>query len=138
MIYLPELGMVPDGTVRVVNELRNYDERLYLKRNPDSGEWCVYVKQEYGSILDDMPVLGLGAEIPTDWYFVLAKIQSMDTLRYAKDLLTDMNKSNARRQQAALNQRNDAVMEAAEHMEYALRREGNSPVIKSVRYRRRW
>lgn len=137
-IYLPELGVVSKATWRVDDELRKYDERLYLKLHPMTGDYCVYVRQPIWSTLEDIAVLGLGENPPTDWWVVLNKIREMDTLNHASNMLEETNKHNDRLRAERKAFSDAKIFEGAEALEYALRREGKSPVIKSVRYRRRW
>jgi hypothetical protein len=137
-VYLPELGMVSKATLKVDDELRRYDERLFLKRHPDTGDYCVYIKQPHWSDPPDVVVLGLGPNPPIDWYAVLYKMYEMDTLNHASTMLNAVNEWNEKKRREAKQRADEATMFAAEHLEYAKRREGKSSVVKSVRYRRRW
>lgn len=138
MIFIPHLGVVSEATARVDSELNRYDERLYLRKNLDTGDWCVYVKSPYWADTDDLPVLGLGPVPPIDWYAVLSKIIQMDTQRHASKMLEQVNANNAKKKAEAKYKADEGAMYAAEHLEYARRREGKSNIIKSVRFRGRW
>lgn len=139
LVYLPELGMVAKATLKVDTELRRYDERLYLKKNPHTGDFCVYVRMPYWSTAEDVPVLGLGDTMPLDWRPVLEKIQKMDTQRHASNMIEDITRHNDEIRREAKQKADEATLFAAEVIEYAKRREGKSPVVKSVRPSgRRW
>lgn len=91
-IYVPGKGNMDTRILRVDRALHQYDERLYLKFNEVSQEWCVFVKVPRGSG-DDVPVLGLGTEVPHRDY-VLEKIRSMDTKTHASNMLELIRRNN--------------------------------------------
>lgn len=121
-IWIPSShGAVSSAVWRVNQALKEYDERLSIGRNSETGDWCVYVLKARN---DYFPVLGLGREEPTDVSAVMKRIVAADTTRHASSMLKDINDHNA----AIKKQFDDAAKEgdeiAAEVLEFADRKLG--------------
>src|SRR5690348_6157740 len=78
---------------RVNLALKEYDERLTLAQNQDTGDWCVYMKMKPGSEMEYFPVFGLGPEMPTDPQPVMERVYKGDLVRQGEKLLREVEEA---------------------------------------------
>lgn len=128
-IWLPGKGEVDPLVWKVNLAVKEYDERLSVGRNEESGEWCVFIKMPPGGDWPELfPVLGLGPQEPTDPEEVLRRIYKADTVRHGTKILNELNRGNDRRMKEKYDDPADeAAMLMAEVMDYAHRRTGTAP-----------
>lgn len=122
-IYLPGRGMVNLTARRIDKAVNEYDERLFFRLNPQTGDWCVYRKQEHGK--EPIAVLGFGRDIPHP-NDVIARLRQTDS--YRRDLVRQINEHNDRRKkelQDAVDEGQEAMAEALEWGTRKMKGSGN-------------
>lgn len=123
-VWIPNKGNWSSSAQRVDTAVREYDERLYFRRNPDTNDWCVYIKTELDA---GIPVLGFGDTIPHP-DDALKKLYLTDTMRHGEKLLDDMNRRNESIRKEKLRGAEEASGEAAEVLEWGHRKMETHPV----------
>jgi hypothetical protein len=128
-IYLPGRGVVSLRVTALDRAAREYDERLRVGKNEQTGDWCVFIQMERGTFPpnDLYPLFGMGPNenaLPEP-HELKKKLYETDTVRHGTEILDRMNRENAelKRQQekGALH----AQELAAEAYEWGLRRMSN-------------
>jgi hypothetical protein len=134
-LYLPGVGNVEPAVYRAHAAAHEYDERLSFRRNEATGDYCVFIKtpRPHGEHNPpEIPVLGFGREVPTGEQ-VVARLRAADTLRRGEDILRDIDRNNDRLDAERKYRGDQAIGDAAERLEKVMRKEGLSPVVKSLR-----
>jgi hypothetical protein len=128
-IYIPGHGEMSWDEVRVDRAVKEYDERLFFARNADTWDWCVFIKMPAPE--SAYPVLGFGHNVPPVDH-VMQRLVAADTMRAGNKIYDDIVKSQndyrAKLDYAA----SQAGEEAAEPVEWLMRKHGKSPIIKSL------
>ncbi len=130
--YHNRLGMVDANIILVDNAVSEYDERLFIDRHRETGDWVVMIKMERPN--PPYPVLGFGPNLPPK-HQVMQRLIESDAQR--NDIRGEINKANALREKHIDDQRREAVGESAEIVEYLSRKEGHLPEYKSYRKAKR-
>jgi hypothetical protein len=132
--FIPGLGNVTRDEFLAHRACQDYDTRLSFKKNPKNGQYAIFVKLERGNEwgVPEKPVLGFGYEVPNPDE-VRAKIYNADTWRHGQRHLDEMDARNAARKKESEMIRDAAAGDSAERIEKVLRRDGKSPIIKSLR-----
>lgn len=136
-IVVPGKGLTNSAALAVDAAVKEYDELLHFGYNPTNEDWCVYRKLPRGFVdapyvIDGEPViivLGFGDRIPHPDE-VNRRLYETDALRHGDRLLKEMNENNLRLKRAREEENEALTQEVAERMELAMRKEGQSPVVK--------
>lgn len=134
--FIPGLGNVTRDEFLAHRACQDYDSRLTFKKNPKNGQYAIFVQLERNNEwgVPEKPVLGFGYTVPHP-DLVREKIYNADTWQHGQRHLDEMDARNdAIRKQSEMI-RVAARDESAERLEKVLRRDGKSPVIKSLRPR---
>jgi hypothetical protein len=133
-LYVPGLGDVTPKHLRVHKAVKEYEERCSFKRNPDTGQMCVYITMPRGWDPPEIPVVGWNEEAIPHEDDVVKWLYQHDASRHGDKLRQDMNKRNEDRKKAAwYDLENDHVEATAEAMEFEIRKAGEHPNHKSLR-----
>jgi hypothetical protein len=112
---------------RIEQAVNAYDERLFFQRNEQTGDWCVYIRMP--SPEPPYPVIGFGTEIPA-LDDVMYRIQKADSMKHGNQIYADMIKSQREYRNNLDKMAAAASTEAAEPVEFLMRKHGKSPVVK--------
>lgn len=123
-IILPTSAIPDAQALRIEKRLKQHDENLSVKFNQMTKEWCVYVK-ERGSDYEEVPVMGLGYELPSDDW-VMNKMYEMDTWGYAKRLLPKIREHNQRLRDSHEKYMKDVDKETADKVRFLLAHPGRT------------
>lgn len=111
---------------------KDYDARLVFKFNPPNGDYILQVRTDMS---DGMPrlktVLGFGKRLPTPDE-VTKTLYESDGWRHGDRVLREMDAREAVKKKNNEWLRSEIAGEAAERIEKVMRRDGKSPVIKSL------
>lgn len=129
-LFIPGQGMVDTRVYRVDAAVKAYDSRLMFGQHPETGDYCVFVELPRPN--EPYPVIGFGQEVP-DPDKVVERLQRADTMRNGDAIYRDVVKSQEAYRKGLEYQTDQAGEESAEVIEHFMRREGKSPVIKSLR-----
>jgi hypothetical protein len=129
-IYIPGRGSVDSGVYKVDAAVRKYNERLSFKLNEDTQEYCIYMRMPRPE--PDLPILGFGREVPHP-DAACKKLWESDTMIHGDKILNDILKSQEDFKNAKRYAADQASADSAERIEYLMRTNGDSPVIKSTR-----
>lgn len=116
-------GLVDSDELAVDRAVNEYDERLYFKRNEETGQYCVYIKTPANE--PDIPILG--------WDYIphpedaCKRLYQTDSLRHGEQILDDMNRRNAEYNRKFKDAADDATYQVAEAFESNLRAQGLHP-----------
>ena len=113
---------------RVDRALHAYDERLMFARNEDTGDWCVFVRMPRPQ--EPFPLMGFGDSIPEP-NFVLAKVQEGHLVKHKERIWKEIIDSQKEYKKGFADRADDARDESVEAIEFMMRQEGKSPIIKS-------
>lgn len=89
-IHIPGIGETSTESRAVDRAVNEYDERLYFKRNEETGQWCIYMKMPHGEA--PYPVFGFDT-MPSP-LFAIESLVKADTMRQGEQILNDMNRKN--------------------------------------------
>ena len=128
MIHHNRLGLVDAAVYQLDKAATEYDERLFLDKHRDTGEWCLYVLLERPQ--KPYPVFVLGDRLPTKDAFI-QRLRESDTQR--NDIREQVNKANEAHQASIDAKKREEIGKGAEAMEYILRKQGAIPNTKSYR-----
>lgn len=136
-ILVPGLGITNSEALKVDAAVKEYDELLHFGFNPTNQDWCVYRKLPRGYQnapyhIDGEPVLivlGFQDRIPSPEQAV-KRLWETDALRHGDAILKRMNAANERLKKEQDEEFDAVTQEAAERIELALRKQGDSPVVK--------
>ena len=129
-IWLPRMGEVDVRVWKVNQAVKEYDERLSVGRNEETGDWCVYIKMPPGSYVELYPVHGLGPEMPTDPQPILEHLWKIDAARHGTQLLRDLEKGQEKWRAEQIRKQLEPNIILADVMEFAMRRFGQTPYTK--------
>lgn len=128
-IYLPGRGVVSLRVTALDRAAREYDERLRVGRNEDTGDWCVFIQMARGTFppTDLYPLLGMGPneDALPDPQLLRERLWKSDTLRHGNEILDRMNRENEAIKQEKEKAAQQATAIAAEAYEWGLRRMSN-------------
>ena len=127
-IYIPGRGSVDSGVYKVDAAVRKYNERLSFKLNEDTQEYCIYMRMPRPE--PDLPILGFGREVPHP-DAACKKLWESDTMIHGDKILNDILKSQEEYKAALRYNSDQASADSAERVEHLMRKNGDSPVIKS-------
>ena len=130
-LWLPE-SHADKALVSLNRAVREYDERLRFMRNEVNGDWVVAMLMPHGEA--PIPVLGFGFELP-DPAEVLKKMHEIDTKQHGDQILESIWKNNEQLKAAAAARAEDGEWRYAEGLEFLMRRDGQTPYMKSLRKR---
>lgn len=122
------LGMVDLHVAKVDRAVSEYDERLYLDRHPENGDWVIMIKMERPS--DPYPVLGLQYDLP-DVRDVIQRLRESDSTR--EDIRQRIIKFNEAKAKEVDYKVKENVGAGAELADFISRKEYRSPETKSYR-----
>lgn len=125
------LGLVDLNVIKVDAAINDYDERLYLERHKETGDWVVMIAMERPS--EPYPVLGF-QELP-DVRTVIQKLRESDSRR--EDIRQQIMKFNAAKDKEIDYKIQENVGQGAELVEHISRKTGKVPEYKSYRKRKR-
>ena len=129
-LFIPGQGTVDSRVYMIDAALKEYDSRLKFDRNQDTGDWCVFIEMPRPE--PPYPVIGFGDNIP-DASIVLDRVKRGDTMRTGNTIYRDIVRSQEKFRANQDYKTDQAGEESAEVIEHFMRREGKSPVIKSLR-----
>ena len=129
-LFIPGQGMVDTGVYRVDAAVKAYDSRLMFGQHPETGDYCVFVELPRPN--EPYPVIGFGSEVP-DPDKVVERLQRADTMRNGDAIYREVVRSQESYRKDLEYKTDQAGEESAEVIEHFMRREGKSPVIKSLR-----
>ena len=114
---------------RVDRAVNAYDERLMFARNEDTKDWCVFVRMP--SPQEPMPVFGFGDRIP-DPVEAVAKVQEGHLVKHKERIWKEIIDSQEKYRADLTYNSDQARDESVEAIEFMMRQEGLSPVVKSL------
>ena len=129
-LFIPGQGMVDTRVYRVDAAVKAYDSRLMFGQHPETGDYCVFVELPRPN--EPYPVIGFGREVP-DPDKVVERLQRADTMRNGDAIYREVVRSQESYRKDLEYKTDQAGEESAEVIEHFMRREGKSPVIKSLR-----
>lgn len=121
------LGLVDLNVLKVDAAVNDYDERLYLERHKETGDWVVMITMERPS--DPYPVLGF-KDLP-DPRTVVQKLRESDSQR--EDIRQRIMQYNKAKDRELDHKIQENVGAGAEALEYISRKEGKVSEYKSYR-----
>lgn len=127
-IYHARLGLVDLNVAQVDAAINQYDERLYLDKHPETGDWVVMIKMERPS--DPYPVYGFQYVLPSARE-VIQKLRSTDSQR--EDIRKQIIKYNEQKARDADHIVKEQVGAGAELAEHVVRKSGRIPETRSFR-----
>ena len=107
---------------------KDYDKRLFFRQHPDTNDWCVFVEMPRGE--DPYPVVGWPDGYLPDVNTVMDRIKEGDTLRNGDRMYNESVKSQFAHKAELERKSSEASEMAAEVAEFAMRKQGLSPVVK--------
>lgn len=119
MVAHNRLGMVDSIIAKLDRAAGEYDERLFIDKHRDTGQWALFIKLERP--LEPYPVFLLGEPLPTPERFI-EKLQTTDSQR--RDIRADMNKANEAHMAEIDRKTQQEIGKAAEVIEYLSRAQG--------------
>lgn len=126
--YHKTLGLVDINVIQVDAAINEYDERLYLDKHPETGDWVVMIRMERPSA--PYPVYGFQYVLPSARE-VVQKLRETDSQR--EDIRKNIIKYNEEREKALDYEVKQNVAAGAELVEHIARKEGRIPEYKSYR-----
>lgn len=129
-IYIPGRGSVDSNVYKVDAAVRQYNDRLSFGLNEDTQEYCIFMRMPHPEPV--LPILGFGREVPHP-DAACKKLWESDTMIHGDKILNDILKSQEEYKAALRYNSDQASADSAERIEYLMRTNGDSPVIKSTR-----
>jgi len=114
---------------RVDRAVNAYDERLMFARNDDTGDWCVFVRMP--SPQPPYPVFGFGDRIP-DPVEAVSKVQEGHLVKHKERIWKEITDSQQEYRKSLSDPVDEARDESVEAIEFMMRKEGLSPIVKSL------
>lgn len=127
MVYHNRLGTVDSNVVKVDTAVSEYDERLFLDRHPENGDWVVMIRMPRPG--RPYPVLGF-QELP-EVHVVIEKLRASDSMR--EDIRKNMLRYNIQKDRELDHKIAENVGAAAELVEHISRKTGKVSEYKSYR-----
>ena len=132
-IFIPDVGELTREEYDAYRAAKEYDERLVFSWNPDGQDYVLYIKTDMS---DGMPrlkkVLGFGRECPSPDK-IKETLYESDGWKHGDKVLREMDAREKTRTKNSTMVREAIAEEAAVRIEHTLRRDGKSPIIKSLR-----
>lgn len=128
-LFIPGQGVTDTRAYRVDAAIKQYDERLMFGQHPDTGDWCVFIRLPRPE--QPYPVIGFGKDIPEP-SSVLERLQRADTMRNGDAVYREVVRSQEQYRKGLEYNTDQAGEESAEVIEHFMRKEGKSPIIKSL------
>lgn len=130
--YDPDAGELSKEEFASYRAAKQYDDRLVFKFNPENQDYIIQIRTDQS---DGMPrlktVLGFGRKLPTPDE-VTKTLDGADGWKHGDRVLREMDEREAQRKKNNQWLRDEIAGEAAERMEKVLRRDGRSPIVKSL------
>jgi len=120
------LGRLPLEIYKIHLAVAGYDERLYVKRNEDTGQWGVYIKTPHTE--PDVCIFGWNPDEFMSEDKILRRLYQADAVRHGEQILDKMDRYEAERQKQLEYAASEGTGQAAEAMEWAMRVRGHHPV----------
>lgn len=117
-------GMVDSDVLAVDRAVSEYDERLYFDRNPETGDYCIYMKMLPGEA--PLPILGFEKVIPSP-EAALRRLYAADSMRQGEEILNGMRRRNHDALEPLRRKADDASGQLAEGLEILYRKTGDHP-----------
>lgn len=127
-IFIPGRGNMPFGVARINAALKEYDSRLFFDQHPETRDYCVFVEMPRPE--RPFAVVGWPEQHIPHVDEVMERIKDGDTLRNGDRMYNEMLKSQQDHKLRLEQQSSEASEVAAEIAEFAMRKQGLSPVIK--------
>jgi hypothetical protein len=118
-LWVPGMGEVPTHLRQSMKAVEEYDADLRLARNEDTGHWCIFI--ERGSGDSPFPVFNLGPELPGPDQ-IKVQLYRADVRRRGHEILRDVERNNQRQRDALQAATDEAAGDAAESIEFAMRK----------------
>ena len=128
-LWLPGYGITDSKAVRVEAALKAYDERLMFAKNEETGDWCIFVRMPRPK--DPWPLFGFGDEIPEPAVAV-EKVQEAHLVKNKERIWREIIDSQESYRRELDRQGDETSSETAEVIEFAMRKRGESPIVKSL------
>lgn len=108
--------------------VREYDERLGFGKNPDNGQWCIFMRQGNSEETrgGDLPILGFQTVPSRDE--ALRRLYESDARKRGAEILAQINRHNEEINRKFEDAADDASGQTAEVMEWFARQAGQHPV----------
>lgn len=116
-------GMVDSDVLSVERVINEYDERLYFDRNPETGQYCVYLKTVPSE--PDLPIFGW--DYVPDGEAALRRIYQADALRHGEEILDQIDRANTEKTRPYDEAVDEATGQLAEAFEWGFRKMGAHP-----------
>jgi hypothetical protein len=126
-MFIPGQGNVDTDAYRVDCAVKEYDERLMFTKNEQNGDWCIFIRMPRPE--PPYPILGFGNTIPSV-DAAMRRLKQSDTMRNGEAIYNDMMKSQEIYRKNLQYKADQASEESAEPVEFLMRKEGKSPVVK--------
>lgn len=127
-VYHARLGLVDLNVAQVDAAVNEYDERLYLDKHPETGDWVVMIRMERPSA--PYPVYGFQYTLPEPRE-VIQKLRANDSQR--EDIRQQIINFNKAKERAADHLVREQVGAGAELAEHVVRKSGRIPETRSLR-----
>jgi hypothetical protein len=127
-LWLPGQGMTDTRAARVHAAINAYDERLMFAKNEETGDWCIFVRMPRPK--DPWPLYGFGDNIPSP-DVALEKVQEAHLVKNKDRIWREVIDSQNAYRRELERQGDETSAETAEDIEFALRKHGKSPIVKS-------
>lgn len=117
-LWVPGLGDVPLHLRASMKAVEEYDADLQLARNEETGDWCIFIERRGQA---PFPVFNLGAELPSP-DGIKQKLYNADVRRHGHRILEQVDRNNAQRLAEMRAVTDEAAGDAAETIEFAMRK----------------
>lgn len=124
-IFVPGRGYVDYKILSLDKAVKEYDERLFVAQNEETGDWCIYMKAPHGQF--PIPIVGWRYEELPDKDEVFVWLWKHDSIRQGERLLDDINRHNDEIRKEREEKMSELTGEMAEHIEVVTRWTGEHP-----------
>lgn len=110
--------------------VKEYDANLDFGQHPDTGQWCIFLRQGTSAVTKevDLPILGFeDIPHPDD---ALKRLYQSDALRTGNEILDNINRVNADIEKQREASGEQASAETAEAFDWGFRQMGKAPHSK--------
>jgi hypothetical protein len=129
-IYIPGRGSVDSDVYKVDRAVNQYNDRLSFEFNEAGQDYCIFMRMPYPE--NPVVILGFGDRVPHPDE-ACKRLWESDTMRHGDKILNDILKSQEEFKNAKRYAADQASSDSAERVEHLMRKNGDSPVIKSTR-----
>ena len=131
-MYVHGMGDMTKEEYLAHKEASAYDERLSFKRNPDNGQYAIFVRTTGEDGFErDKPALGFGNVVPTPDQ-VKAKLHDADTWQAGGKMLSEMDRRKAEYDKLNQYMASQVRGDATEKLEHIVRMDGGTNYFKST------